>query len=205
MNEVKVKICGITNVDDAITCRDAGADAIGIVFYEPSPRFVSDVGLASEIARAVGPFVNVVALFVDAEPGYVEHVLNNVAVNCLQFHGDESPEYCEQFDRAYIKALRVKDDIDLIERAATYNSARGILLDSYRPGVPGGTGETFDWHRVPESVSNLVLAGGLHSGNVAEAIAMTKPYAVDVSGGVEKSKGKKDATKIQAFIQNAKR
>jgi phosphoribosylanthranilate isomerase len=204
MSLVKVKICGITNVADAAVCLAEGADAVGMVFYEPSPRHLSDLGLANEIAQVVGPFVNVVGLFVDAQQAYIERVLSHVSIDCLQFHGDETAQYCEQFARPYIKALRVKDGIDLVEQAATYNSARGILLDTYRPGVPGGTGETFDWQRVPESISNLVLAGGLDATNVAEAIRTTRPYAVDVSGGVEASKGIKDAQKIQAFIRNAK-
>jgi len=203
MSAVQVKICGITNVEDAAACRDEGADAIGMVFYEPSPRNVSDLGLANEIAQEVGPFVDVVALFVNAQVSEIERVLGNIAVNTLQFHGDEEAEYCEQFARPYMKALRVKEGEDLIELSATYNSARGVLLDTYRPGVAGGTGETFDWGLVPARIPNLVLAGGLHAGNVAEAIAATKPVAVDVSGGVEQSKGKKDREKIQAFIRNA--
>jgi len=203
MSAVQVKICGITNVEDAAACRDEGADAIGMVFYEPSPRNVSDLGLANEIAQEVGPFVDVVALFVNAQVSEIERVLGNIAVNTLQFHGDEDAEYCEQFARPYMKALRVKEGEDLIELSATYNSARGVLLDTYRPGVAGGTGETFDWGLVPAKIPNLVLAGGLHAGNVAEAIAATKPVAVDVSGGVEQSKGKKDREKIQAFIRNA--
>lgn len=200
----KVKICGITNVIDACYAAQSGADAIGMVFYEPSPRHVSDLGLAAEIATELGPFTQLIGLFVDADVAYIERVLKTVAINCLQFHGNENAAYCEQFAHPYIKALRMKNDLDVIETSAQYISARGILLDSYVKGVPGGTGETFNWQRVPKGMENLILAGGLRPENVADAVQQVRPYAVDVSGGVEKAPGKKDLAKVKAFIQNAK-
>lgn len=200
----KVKICGITSIDDAIFAVKAGADAIGMVFYPPSPRHISDLGLANEIAREVGPFCNVVALFVDEAEDVVEKVLSSVSLNCLQFHGNESAVECERYSHPYIKAIRMKPELSVIDVASEYSSARGILLDTYVKGVPGGTGEAFNWDRVPKTLNNVVLAGGLSHRNVQNAIQAASPYAVDVSGGVEQSPGKKDSTKVAAFIRNAK-
>ncbi|MGM8225690.1 phosphoribosylanthranilate isomerase [Cellvibrio sp. ARAG 10.3] len=203
MARTRIKICGITSVTDALAAQVAGADAIGLVFYEPSPRAV-DIELAREIACSVGPFVTVVGLFVDAEPAYVNTVLAQVPLHVLQFHGDETPAYCESFGRPYLKAIRMRPELDTRSAIADYPSATAILLDAYRPGIPGGTGETFDWQRVPQdSGKTIILAGGLTPANVAEAIRSTHVYGVDVSGGVESAPGQKDAAKVKEFIINA--
>lgn len=200
---VRVKICGITSVADAQVVCDAGAQALGIVFYPPSPRYVADLAVARDIAQAAGPFVSVVGLFVNPDPKYIEQVLREVPINLLQFHGDETPETCERYDRPYIKALRMKPDTDIAGLANQYLGARGVLLDAYRKGVPGGTGETFDWSAIPRDiVKPLILAGGLAPANVADAIASVEPWAVDVSGGVEASPGKKDESLIKQFMAN---
>jgi phosphoribosylanthranilate isomerase len=204
VNAIRVKICGITSVADAQVAVKAGADAIGLVFYTPSPRAVS-IEQAREIAASVGPFVTVVGLFVNAEESYVHEVLANVALHLLQFHGDESREYCEQFQRAYMKAIRMRPELDVVPTIAEYPSAAAILLDAYRPGVPGGTGETFDWQRIPVLAERpIVLAGGLTADNVVLAIQSTHVYGVDVSGGVESAPGKKHAHKVEEFINNAR-
>lgn len=201
---IRVKICGLTRVEDAISTVNARADAIGLVFYAKSPRFVS-IETARQIAFAVGPFVTVTGLFVDADPADVENVLKQVPLNLLQFHGDESLAYCESFNRPYIKALRMKPGLDVSQAITAYPSASGILLDAYRPGVPGGTGETFDWEQVPaQSTKPIILAGGLTPENVADAISSTRIYGVDVSGGVESAPGLKDPAKIRDFISNAR-
>ena len=210
MNAIRVKICGITSVADAQIAVKAGADAIGLVFYERSPRAVS-IEQARAIAASVGPFVTVVGLFVDAEKFFVQDVLANVALHLLQFHGDESLEYCETFQRPYVKAIRMRPELDVLNAINAYPSAVGILLDAYLPGIPGGTGETFDWQRVPTHASHpIVLAGGLTAENVALAIRSTQVngldsvYGVDVSGGVESAPGKKDPNKVEQFIHNAR-
>lgn len=210
MNNIRIKICGITSVADAQMAVKAGADAIGLVFYEPSPRAVS-IDQAREIAASVGPFVTVVGLFVNAEESFVRDVLAQVSLHVLQFHGDESHEFCEQFQRPYMKAIRMRPELDIEQAINAFPSATAILLDAYRPGTPGGTGETFDWQRVPtRSTRPIVLAGGLTAENVALAIQSTQVnghdgvYGVDVSGGVESTPGKKDAQKIKQFIQNAR-
>jgi len=204
VNASRVKICGITSLEDAQVAVNAGADAIGLVFYASSPRAIS-IAQAREIAAAVGPFVTVVGLFVDAEEAYVREVLANVALHVLQFHGNETRNYCESFQRPYLKAIRMRSDADVQQAMVEYPSAAAILLDAYRPGVPGGTGETFDWQRVPaQSVRPIVLAGGLTPENVAQAIKVTQVYGVDVSGGVESQPGKKNAQKIEQFIHNAR-
>lgn len=201
---MRVKICGITNCDDAVGAVDAGADALGLVFYAKSPRAVS-AAQAAQIARSVAPFVTLVGLFVNADAAEVERVLARVPLNLLQFHGDEDAAFCEQFGRPYIKALRMQEGLDVQAAMEAHPNARGFLLDAYRPGVPGGTGETFDWQRVPQgSGAHIVLAGGLVPENVARAIAEARPQAVDVSGGVEASPGRKDPHKVAAFIRAAK-
>ncbi|MCW8127049.1 phosphoribosylanthranilate isomerase [Microbulbifer halophilus] len=200
---MQVKICGITNSEDAGDAVAAGADALGLVFYAGSPRCVT-AEQAAAIAKAVPPFVTLVGLFVNADSAGVEDTLARVPLNLLQFHGTESAEYCEQFRRPYIKALRMKDDLDVLAAMAEHPAARGFLLDAYRPGVPGGTGESFDWQRVPQdSGQQIVLAGGLTPGNVARAVDTAQPQAVDVSGGVEASPGRKDPQKVAAFIRAA--
>jgi phosphoribosylanthranilate isomerase len=199
-----IKVCGITSVADAKAAVAAGVDAIGLVFYAASPRYV-EPEQALEIARAVGPFVTVVGLFVNAEAEAVQRVLEQVPLHLLQFHGDEDLAYCSAFKRPYMKAIRMRPELDVEAQIAAFPTASAILLDAYRPGVPGGTGETFDWRRVPVNASApLVLAGGLTPDNVAQAIAATHVYGVDVSGGVESSAGVKDADKIQVFINNAR-
>ncbi len=210
MNAIRVKICGITSVADAQIAVKAGADAIGLVFYASSPRAVS-ISQAREIAASVGPFVTVVGLFVNADEVFVREILANVALHVLQFHGDESREFCEQFQRPYMKAIRMRPELGVEQAIAKYPSASAILLDAYRPGVPGGTGETFDWQRVPKQSSlPIVLAGGLTAENIALAIQSTQTdgrdgvYGVDVSGGVESAPSKKDAHKVEQFIHNAK-
>lgn len=201
----RIKICGITRVEDALAAAEAGADAIGLVFYAPSPRAV-DAEQAAEIVAALPPFVTTVGLFVDADPSEVREVLACVPLDVLQFHGEESDEYCRQFGRPFLKAVRVQSAEQLADVAARWPGASGILLDSYKPGVPGGTGEVFDWRLVPAKRDwNLVLAGGLTAANVHQAISEMHPWAVDVSGGVEASKGIKDVEKINAFVQEVKR
>ncbi|MBE0439241.1 MAG: phosphoribosylanthranilate isomerase [Gammaproteobacteria bacterium] len=196
----RVKICGITRRQDAEFAIKMGADAIGLVMYAPSPRAVT-VAQAQKIVENLPPFVCVVALFVDAQPEDVLTCLNQVKIDLLQFHGDESPEYCQQFNKPYIKAIRMKDQIDLTAMAKNYASASALLLDSYQFGVPGGTGQTFDWSMITDVTKPIILAGGLTVENVAMAIEQVQPYAVDVSGGVELAKGIKDNQKIRTFMQ----
>ncbi|GAD63668.1 phosphoribosylanthranilate isomerase [Aquipseudomonas alcaligenes] len=204
MTAVRVKICGITRLEDALAAAAAGADAIGLVFYAKSPRAV-DIEQARAILAALPPFVTSVGLFVDAERSELERILASVPLDLLQFHGDESVQQCEAFGRPYIKALRVKAGDDIAAQVARYPSAQGILLDAYVEGVPGGTGEAFDWSLIPQALSKpLILAGGLRPDNVAEAVSRVRPYAVDVSGGVEASKGVKDVEKVGAFIRAAR-
>lgn len=201
MSVVRSKICGITRVEDALAAVDAGADAIGLVFYARSPRAVT-VAQAQQILRALPPFVSAVGLFVDMPRAELQQLLTQVPLDLLQFHGDESPEDCEGYARPYIKALRVRAGDDVLAAMAAYTGARGILLDTFVEGVPGGTGAVFDWSLVPQgSAKPIILAGGLDAGNVAGAIRQVRPYAVDVSGGVEAGKGIKDAGKIRAFLQ----
>ena len=201
----RIKICGITRVDDALAAAQAGADAIGLVFHPGSPRAVS-IEQARTIVAALPPFVTTVGLFVDAEQATIQSVLAQVPLDLLQFHGDEPDDFCQGFNRPYIKAVRVRPGDDLNALAAKWPGACGILLDSYKPGVPGGTGETFDWSMIPSQRSwRLILAGGLQAQNVRQAIDQTAPWAVDVSGGVEANKGIKDIAKINAFIHEVKR
>lgn len=201
----RIKICGITRVDDALAAAQAGADAIGLVFHPGSPRAVS-IEQARTIVGALPPFVTTVGLFVDAEQASIQAVLEQVPLDLLQFHGDEPDDFCQRFNRPYIKAVRVRPGDDLNALAAKWPGACGILLDSYKPGVPGGTGETFDWSMIPSQRSwRLILAGGLQAQNVRQAIGQTAPWAVDVSGGVEAAKGIKDLAKINAFIHEVKR
>ena len=196
----RIKICGITRPEDALIAANAGADAIGLVFYPKSPRAVTIVQ-AQAICAVLPPFVTVVALFVDAEHFEVEDVIAAVAVDLLQFHGSETPAQCEAYKKPYIKAIRMKDDADLLDAASQYRAARGLLVDTYHPDEAGGTGEIFDWDRVPDGLDTpIILAGGLEPVNVAKAIQQINPYAVDVSSGVEASKGIKDAEKIRAFV-----
>jgi phosphoribosylanthranilate isomerase len=197
----RVKICGITRVEDAKAAVSYGCDAIGLVFYKPSPRYVSP-DMAAVIAAQLPPFVDSVGLFVDAAPEHVYEVLSQVRLSLLQFHGDESPEYCRQFGMPYLKAVRVRPETNLLQYAAAYADAKALLLDAYVPGTPGGTGTMFDWRLIPQDFPMpVILAGGLDAGNVSEAIRQSHPYAVDVSGGVEREKGIKDADKLAAFMR----
>lgn len=198
MSPTRIKICGITRPEDGRAAAEAGADAIGLVFYADSPRAV-DPEQAASIVAALPPLVTVVALFVDATAASVNTVLSRVPVDVLQFHGSESVAFCEQFARPYLKALRMQPGSDIAALAAAYASARGLLLDSFRPGIPGGTGETFDWSQVPALQRPLILAGGLGPDNVATAMRRVRPAAVDVSGGVESAPGHKDRALMQAF------
>ena len=197
----RVKICGITRVEDALIAVGQGADAIGLVFYPPSPRYVTPA-LAAEIVSALPAFVTVVALFVDASRADIEAVLSQVDIDLIQFHGQETADECRQYGKSYMKAIRVKSDTNLVQYATEYSDAKALLLDTYAEGVPGGTGQVFDWALIPKNLSKpIVLAGGLDAGNVEQAIRQVKPYAVDVSGGVEFKKGIKDAAKIAAFMR----
>jgi phosphoribosylanthranilate isomerase len=201
LSVVRCKICGITRLEDALAAVDAGADAIGLVFYAKSPRAVT-VQQAQAIVAGLPPFVTTVGLFVDCQRSELNAILDAVPLDLLQFHGDESPAACEGFRRPYIKALRVRPGDDVAARIGLYGSAAGVLLDTFVPGVPGGTGEAFDWSLVPQGLTvPIILAGGLTPENVRAAIERVRPYAVDVSGGVEASKGVKDSDKIHAFVR----
>lgn len=197
----RVKICGITRIEDATAAARAGADAIGLVFEPKSPRYVKPEQALS-IVRALPPFVTVVGLFVNAAPDTIETVLSRVPLDLLQFHGDETPEQCRRYHRPYIKAIHMRPDVNLPEQARRYADAEGLLLDTAAAHVAGGSGEAFDWSRVPSGLAKpVILAGGLTPENVAEAVRKVHPFAVDVSSGVEQAKGIKDAGKISAFIE----
>ena len=201
MTRTRVKVCGITTPGDAGYAVAAGADAIGMVFYSKSPRHLS-ISAAREITAAMPPFTSTVGLFVNSSYQDVSTVLADVPLDLLQFHGDEDESFCSSFNRPYIKAVRVKPETDLLQICSHYSSARGVLLDSFKKGIPGGTGETFDWSMIPENYPlPIVLAGGLDVKNVATAVSVVQPWAVDVSSGVEISRGKKDRKKIEKFIQ----
>ena len=201
---VRVKICGITRLEDALHAINAGADALGLVFYDKSPRHVSALQAAA-ICAALPPFITRVGLFVDASADFVKSVLQTVPLDLLQFHGDETPAYCAQFGKPYLKAVRVQAATDLLKYAADFDAACGLLLDAYVPGVPGGTGESFDWKLIPANFPKpVVLSGGLTPANVSDAVQQTRPWAVDVSSGVELSKGIKDPHQVAQFIANAK-
>ena len=195
----RIKICGLTRAEDVQAAVDAGADAIGLVFYPASPRYVERTQ-AAELARRVPPFVTIVGLFVNADPQFVRETLAAVPIHLLQFHGDEDETYCRQFARPYVKAARMKPGVDLLQYVSAYPSAQAILLDAFVDGFGGG-GKVFDWSLIPPELDKpLILSGGLDAGNVAEAVARVRPAAVDVSSGVEVAKGIKDAEKICAFI-----
>lgn len=200
MPHTRVKICGITNGADAQSVVTAGADALGLVFYPDSPRAVT-VEQAAEIAAEVPPFVTLVGLFVNESQIAIDDILQQVPLDMIQFHGDESAAFCSQFQRPWIKALRVRPGTDVAATCHEYAAARGILLDSWQEGLPGGTGRTFDWQLAAGQQSlPLILAGGLNPENVGSAIEQLHPAAVDVSGGVEISPGKKDAVLIERFV-----
>ena len=198
----KVKICGFTEAENAREAAIAGVDAIGLVFYDKSPRNV-DIFRAQEIIEALPPFVNRVGLFVNANPSFVDEVLCEVPLDTLQFHGDESLLDCSQYQMPFIKSLRVKPETNVLQVADEFSSASAILLDSFNPSAYGGTGEAFDWSLACVDISlPIILAGGLNETNVSVAISQVKPYAVDASSGVESAPGVKDIDKIVAFIRN---
>ena len=197
----RVKICGITREQDALGAVQLGADAIGLVFYPPSPRAVT-IEQAANIVSRLPPFITVVALFVDASRDAIAAVLDQVRIDLIQFHGNETPEDCSGHGRPWIKAVRMQENADLHAIKERYADASALLLDAYQAGKPGGTGTVFDWSRIPADIApSIVLAGGLSAENIESAIQQVKPYAVDVSGGVEQSKGIKDADRIAAFIR----
>lgn len=194
----RVKFCGLTRAEDVDAAVAAGVDALGFVLWPGSKRAIDEQRL-EELAARVPAFVTRVGLFVDADPAWIDRCAPHL--DLLQFHGNESPAECARFERAWIKALRMRDDLDLGTAAEEYAGARGLLLDAYRPGVPGGTGETFDWSRIPANLAKpVILAGGLSAANAAEAIASVAPFALDVSGGIEAAPGTKDASRMAAFM-----
>ncbi len=197
----RAKICGITTVEDALHAAECGADALGFVFYPPSPRNIA-AEIAADIIQQLPAFITTVGLFVDAEPEFVRSVQSAVPLDLLQFHGDESEQECQSYETPYIKAIRMKEGIDLAALCDKYRSSRGILLDAYVAGKAGGTGEVFDWNRIPQQLEKpIILAGGLTPSNVQLAIQSVAPWAVDVSGGVEQAKGKKDPALVSAFMK----
>ena len=200
----RIKICGITREEDARVAAELGADAIGLVFYPPSPRNVNP-DQARAIIAALPPFVTVVGLFVDPARDQVQAVLRACSINLLQFHGDEAPDFCGGFGLPYIKAARVRADADLVQYLSPYSAAQGWLLDAYHDRLYGGTGACFDWNLIPQGLARpVILSGGLTPENVGAAVRQIRPWAVDVSSGVEATKGIKDAAKIAAFIAGVK-
>jgi phosphoribosylanthranilate isomerase len=205
VSRTRVKICGITRIEDGLAACAAGADAVGLVFYAPSPRAV-DIEQAATIRQALPPFVTVVGLFVNADEQTVAQTAERVQLDLLQFHGDETPAECERLGRPYMKAIRVNGEVDLREASQSYASARALVLDTHDEALWGGSGRTFDWELVPADIGlPVVLAGGLTPANVADAIMRLRPYGVDVSGGVEQSPGIKDAASIAKFIKEVDR
>jgi len=198
----RVKMCGFTRVEDAVCAAHLGVDAIGLVFYPPSPRHI-DLATAAKIANALPAFVSVVALFVNATPDSINQVLSRVRVDCLQFHGEEQADACRIYNKPYIKALRMQTGTNLTKLETEYHDACGLLLDAYHPDMQGGTGSGFDWNLIPENCRlPIILAGGLTADNARLAVQTVRPYALDVSSSVEQEKGIKDAAKMAAFIKN---
>lgn len=204
MSRTRVKICGLTSAKDALQAVALGADAIGLVFYPGSARAV-DIEAAAQIRSALPAFVSVVGLFVNPSVAEVEHVLRHVRIDCLQFHGDEADVFCNSFGIPYMKAIRVRPELDLLLEITKYSKSSAILLDNYDKNFPGGTGQSFDWNIARDCVQNsaakIVLAGGLRADNVASAIREVQPYAVDVSSGVESAPGRKCNDRMKAFFQ----
>ncbi len=197
----RVKICGITSVEMAGHAVACGADAIGLVFYPPSPRCV-DVSTAAEIIASLPAFVSAVGLFVNEQRPVIEDTIKRTQLDMLQFHGNECADYCSSFEFPFVKAIRMSDDVDIAAQLELFSKARSLLLDTYKAGIPGGTGEAFNWERVPsELAGDIILAGGLNPENIVSAIETVNPYAVDVSGGVESAKGVKDPAKIYQFMK----
>jgi phosphoribosylanthranilate isomerase len=215
-SRTRVKICGVTRIADARSAAEAGADAIGLVFWHGTPRVVSHAQ-ARAIVAAIPAYVTIVGLFVDPEPAAVRAVLDAVPLDLLQFHGAEPADFCRAFGRRYVKAIPVRDGIDLLESVSPYDDAAALLFDAFREGdLPGGTGRVFDWGRLTVDVRArlrrpLILSGGLDATNVARAIGDLRPWAVDVSSGVEERdengaprRGLKDAARIRAFVQGVR-
>jgi phosphoribosylanthranilate isomerase len=201
----RIKICGIREALHGVVAADAGADAVGLVFYRESPRFVTP-GTAANVVAMLPPFVNAVGLFVDASEGKIRDTLKEVQLDCLQFHGDETPEFCASFGVPYIRAVPMKEGTSLLEWAGRFSSARALLVDAHVPGIPGGTGQTIDWSAIPRDLPTpLILSGGLDAENVGRAIRAVGPWAVDVSSGVEATRGTKDPRKIVEFIRSVQR
>ena len=199
-----VKICGITRVEDALAAAHLGAAAVGLVFYSPSPRYI-EPDAAAQIVRALPPFVTPVGLFVDAPEDEVRTVARRSHVQLLQFHGGETPDYCGRFELPYMKAVRVRPGVDLLQYARDFHQAKALLLDAFQEGLHGGTGAVFDWSLIPQALPvPVVLSGGLTPENVRDAIRLVKPFAVDVSSGVEVRKGIKDAQRIAAFMRGVR-
>ena len=197
----RIKFCGITQLSDALEAVRLGVDALGFVFYPNSPRNI-EIAKAAEIMAQLPAFVSCVGLFVNASEELIQQVLQSTPIDTLQFHGDETVEECQSYGWPYLKAIRMKQDVNLESAAQEYSTASALLLDTYTQGTPGGTGEAFDWERIPKSLSKpIILAGGLSVNNVANAIQTVSPYAVDVSGGIEQAKGIKDAAKMAAFVK----
>jgi phosphoribosylanthranilate isomerase len=197
----RVKICGFTRVEDAAYAAQLGVDAIGLVFYPPSPRHV-EIEQAIKIVNVLPAFTSVVALFVDEREARIREVLARVPIDCIQFHGDEHAKDCRIYGKRYIKAVRMQDGIDIGALALHYHDAAGLLLDAFHPGARGGTGSQFDWGLIPKQCRlPVILAGGLDETNSKQAVEAVRPYALDVSSGVEAGKGIKDSLKMAAFIQ----
>ena len=197
----RVKICGFTRVEDAVYAAQLGVDAIGLVFYPPSPRHV-EIEQAIKIVNVLPAFTSVVALFVDEQEARIREVLARVPIDCIQFHGDEHAKDCRIYGKRYIKAVRMQDGIDIGALALHYHDAAGLLLDAFHPGAKGGTGSQFDWGLIPKQCRlPVILAGGLDETNAKQAVEAVRPYALDVSSGVEAEKGIKDSLKMAAFIQ----
>ncbi len=205
MSRTRIKICGLREPAHARLAAQEGADAIGLVFWPDSPRYV-EPARAAEIAASLPAFVSAVGLFVNATEARIREVLATVPLDLIQFQGDEPPEFCARFGRPYVRAVRMGEGVDLIEYAHRFRSARALLLDAHVPGQPGGTGRSFDWAGIPRDVPiPLVLSGGLNPGNVGRAVREVRPWAVDVSSGVESSRGVKDPGKIVEFIRSVRR
>jgi phosphoribosylanthranilate isomerase len=198
----RIKICGIREAGHARVAADAGADAIGFVFYEASPRYLAPEG-AARIAAGLPPFVMAVGLFVNPAESEVRGILDRVPLDLLQFHGEETAEFCERFGRPYIRVARMEAGTDLVEYAHRFSRARALILDAHVPGQPGGTGKSFEWAEIPRDLPiPLILSGGLTASNVGRAVREVRPWAVDVSSGVEASRGVKDPRKIVEFIRS---
>ncbi len=201
----RIKICGIREPAHALLAAQAGADAIGLVFHPGSPRAV-DADRAAAVAAALPAFVDAVGLFVNASAPAIEAVLERVPLAMLQFHGDEPPEFCARFGRPFVRAVRMAEGVDLLEYAGRFSAARALLLDAHVPGEPGGTGRTFDWAQIPRELPiPLILSGGLDAANVRRAVREVRPWAVDVSSGVESGRGVKDPERILEFIRSVQR